>query len=150
MARDLSDARPSDQPGVPSFVDGLFTTEFWTTVGGLLANLLVVLVAIGYVNREDADQLTASVGSIVAAVQMLVVNGMLIWKYIASRTQLKQAITLQLMAERHDMKLTQMRLLMAGDGVERAQAMRMMGVALDKPSCPRTDSDDMGCGQKSG
>lgn len=142
MPRDLSDARPVDQP---TFVDGLFTTEFWTTVGGLLANLLVVLVAIGYINREDADQLTSSVGSIVAAVQMLVVNGMLIWKYIASRTQLKQAITLQLMSQQHDRESMKLRLLMAGDGMERAQALRMMGVPLDKP-CEPAD----GCCQKSG
>lgn len=142
MARDLSDARPVDQP---NFIDGLFTTEFWTTVGGLLANLLVVLIAIGYVNREDADMLTSSIGSIVAAVQMLAVNGMLIWKYIASRTQIKQAITLERMrieAGREDLKL---RLLMQSDAPpgSKTLAMKMLGVE------PVKEDSGTGCCQKS-
>lgn len=139
MARDLSDARPVDQVDT-NILSGIFTTEFWTTVGGLLANLVVVLVAIGYINSADADTLTTSVMSLIAAAQTLFVNGAIIWKYIAIRTGIKQAVLLQQMAERHDLKLTQIRLLMA-DAQTVPQAMKLMGMEpedkRDAAPCPQ-------------
>ncbi len=129
MARDLSDVRPVDSnDDGGNILSGVFTTEFWATVGGLIANLLVVLAAIGWVSREDSDMLTTTLATFLGAAQTLIVNGMLIWKYIASRTQLKQAVLLQRMSQRHDLKLTQMRLLMNGDLTQQVQAMKMMGL----------------------
>ena len=144
MARDLSDARPVDQP---SIIDGLFTTEFWTTIGGLLANLLVVLIAIGYINREDADMLTSSIGSIVAAVQMLAVNGALIWKFVSSRTSLKTE-QLRQQCARENLKLTL--LMQSSSPQNQALAMRLLGEPVTAEAPSTACDPSTGCCQKNG
>jgi hypothetical protein len=153
MARDLSDTRPVDQDNGTNILNGIFTSEFWTTIGGLVANLVVLLVAVGWVSSDDGSALSGQITAFLAAAQALLVNGALIWKYISSRTQLKQSITLQQMAERHDLKLTQIRLLMSGDNpAHQAQAMKMMGV-YESPKENSSDDEcdpSTGCCQKGG
>jgi hypothetical protein len=73
----------------PEVKPGIFTSEFWTTVSGLIVNVLVVMAAIGYVSQTDADKLTSSISAVIGALQILIVNGAVIWGYVKSRASVK-------------------------------------------------------------
>lgn len=92
--------RDGDEPTeveVPVATPGYLTTEFWAMIGGVLINLITVLAAIGYVSATDANELTSALTTMFGALQALVVNGLVIWKYIQSRTTVKaEAVRMQL------------------------------------------------------
>jgi len=67
-------------------------TEFWTMVGGVLTNLVTVAVLIGWLDASSASSLTAAAAAIVAASEALIVNGLLIWKYLSGRSELRAQI----------------------------------------------------------
>ena len=68
------------------------TPEFWTMAIGAVTNLIAVGVLVGWVDSSQAEILTKAVTSVVGATQIVVLNSALIWKYIASRTQLQAQI----------------------------------------------------------
>lgn len=65
------------------------TPEFWTMVGGAVANLLTVGVLMGWLNQDDAATVTKSVTALLGATQVIVLNSVLVWKYVAGRTTLR-------------------------------------------------------------
>jgi len=67
-------------------------SEFWTMVGGVVTNLVTVGVLIGWLDSSSASSLTAAVAAIVAASEALIVNGLLVWKYLAGRAQLRSQL----------------------------------------------------------
>lgn len=86
-----------DEVEVPAATPGYLTTEFWAMIGGVVLNLITVLAAIGYVSATDAGELTHALTAIFGAVQALVVNGAVIWKYIQSRATVKaEALKMQM------------------------------------------------------
>lgn len=80
-----------DVPGVKLGNDWL-TPEFWTMVVSGLANLVTVAVVFGWVSASDAESLTKAVTAIVGASQVIVINAVLVWKFIASRVAVKEAL----------------------------------------------------------
>ena len=66
---------------------GWKTTEWFITV---FSSVIAFLVILGYVKKEDADTLNNSIGNIVVAVSALITQGLIIWRYIQSRTELKK------------------------------------------------------------
>jgi hypothetical protein len=67
------------------------TPEFWAMTAGAAANLLTVAVLVGWISQSDAELLTKAITAIIGSGQLVVVNSALIWKYIASRTEVKKA-----------------------------------------------------------
>ena len=65
------------------------TPEFWTMAIGALSNLVAVAVLIGWVDQSQAETLTKAITAIVGATQIVVLNSVLIWKYISGRTELR-------------------------------------------------------------
>lgn len=107
--------RPDDEQDAVDVVEikpGIFTTEFWAMLGGIVLNLLTVLAAIGYLKPEDADTLQTSLGAILAAAQALIVNGAIIWQYIKSRTASKTELVKQCMEYRQAIRIEKMRMSM--------------------------------------
>lgn len=65
------------------------TPEFWTMVTVAGTNLIAVGVLIGWVDSTQAEVLTKAITAIVGATQIVVLNSALVWKYLASRTELR-------------------------------------------------------------
>lgn len=68
------------------------TPEFWTMVVSGLTNLLTVAVMFGWVNSSDAEALTKASAAILGAAEVIVINGFIVWKYIASRVAVREAL----------------------------------------------------------
>lgn len=65
------------------------TPEFWTMVTVAVTNLIAVGVLIGWVDSTQAEVLTKALTAIVGATQIVVLNSALVWKFIASRTEIR-------------------------------------------------------------
>jgi anti-sigma-K factor RskA len=66
--------------------------EFWTMAGAALANLSTVAVLLGWMNQSDAQDLVKALTALLGATQVIVMNSMLVWKYVAGRLQMKTQI----------------------------------------------------------
>lgn len=64
-------------------------SEFWTMIGGVLTNLVTVAVLIGWIDSTNAETVTRAISAVLAASQALIVNGLLIWKYLSGRATLR-------------------------------------------------------------
>lgn len=65
------------------------TPEFWAMAGTALANLVAVAVMIGWVDQTQAQDITKAVSALVGATQVLVLNTVLVWKYLSGRAAVK-------------------------------------------------------------
>jgi hypothetical protein len=65
------------------------TPEFWTMAATALANLVAVAVMIGWVDQTQAQDITKAVSALIGATQVLVLNTVLVFKYLTQRQQLK-------------------------------------------------------------
>jgi hypothetical protein len=73
-------------------VDKWVTPELVTTATTAISNLLAVLVLIGWLSSSDVETLTKAVVALVGAGEVIVVNSVLIWKFISSRMTLKTRV----------------------------------------------------------
>ena len=65
------------------------TPAFWTMATTAATNLIAVAALIGWVHASDVESLTQTVTALVAAAQVIVVNSVLVWKYIAGQNALQ-------------------------------------------------------------
>jgi hypothetical protein len=65
------------------------TPEFWTMTAGAVSNLITVAVLVGWITQSDAETLTKALTAVVGSSQLVVINSALIWRYITSRTEVK-------------------------------------------------------------
>jgi hypothetical protein len=70
-------------------VTNWLTPEFWSMVGAAATNLITVGVLVGWVSGSAAAELTQSVTAVIGATEVLVLNSLLVWKYLSGRTALK-------------------------------------------------------------
>jgi hypothetical protein len=77
---------------VPSGSSDWFTPEFWTMVISAVTNLMAVAVVLGWISTSDAESLTKAVTALLGAAQVIAVNTVLVWKFIAARVAVKEAI----------------------------------------------------------
>lgn len=67
---------------------GIRTTEFWIALAGQIVPIFVI---IGVLTAEDAVTINETVVEVVKAAFALLVSLGIIWKYIESRTRVKEA-----------------------------------------------------------
>lgn len=77
------------EDGDKTFVDRWMTPEFWTMVTTASTNLLAVAVLIGWINADQVEGLGAAVTALIGATEVIVVNTVLVWKYISGRNEIK-------------------------------------------------------------
>jgi hypothetical protein len=82
----------TDDVPTPEIKPGYLTTEFWTTLAGLVGNVIVVLTIVGRLTPEQAKQLNAAFSDLYTTIPVLLTNTWILWHYISSRTSLKQAV----------------------------------------------------------
>lgn len=66
-----------------------FSPEFLTLATTVLSNVVGVLVLVGWVDATQAADLTKAVVALVGAVQAILVNSALVWKYLSGRAEEK-------------------------------------------------------------
>lgn len=69
--------------------DNWLTPEFWTMATAVVTNVLTVAALLGFVNVSDVESLTKSLTTIITATELVVVNAVLVWKYLAGRQKLR-------------------------------------------------------------
>lgn len=62
-----------------------FSPEILTLAATVLSNIVGVLVLIGWVDATQAADLTKAIVALVGAVQAILVNSVLVWKYLSGR-----------------------------------------------------------------
>lgn len=73
-----------------SFVDKWMTPEFWTMTSLALTNILAVGVLVGWLSAEDVEQINKALTAIIGATEIIVVNSVLVWKYISGRNAIRE------------------------------------------------------------
>lgn len=72
---------------------GLFgnwlTPELTTMAVTVVTNLLAVCVLLGWLTSTDVETLTKAITATIGAAEVIVVNGLLVWKFIHDRTALR-------------------------------------------------------------
>lgn len=68
------------------------TPEFWATATTVVTNLVAVGVLFGWVRATEAETLTTTLTALVGATSVLVTNGLMVWKFITSRTAVKESL----------------------------------------------------------
>ncbi|HLW67832.1 MAG TPA: hypothetical protein VKS79_21115 [Gemmataceae bacterium] len=85
----MADPVPSPAPIKP----GWQSTEFYALIGKILTSVVLLFVVLGKIKPDAASGINEQVTAIIAAVGSLIavvgVNGFVVHKYIASRTELK-------------------------------------------------------------
>lgn len=76
---------------VPDPAPGYKTTELWTIIVFLIKNFVVLLALLGWVSEVDKESLTTLLTAFAGSVGMAVAEGLAIWKYIQSRSLVKEA-----------------------------------------------------------
>ena len=61
------------------------TPAFWTMAGAAVTNLITVAVLIGWIDTANAEGVTKAATALLGAAQVIVVNSLLVWKYIAGQ-----------------------------------------------------------------
>jgi uncharacterized membrane protein YeaQ/YmgE (transglycosylase-associated protein family) len=84
--RVLNDA--ADDAGTAKLMTWM-TPEFWTVAVGAVGNLVTVAVLLGWVSMSQAEELTKAITAVLGASQVLVLNSVLIWKYLTGRQELR-------------------------------------------------------------
>jgi uncharacterized membrane protein len=65
------------------------TPEFWTMAMTVLTNLLAVGVLLGWLSSADVETLTKAITGIVGAAEVILLNSLLVWKFINDRTAVR-------------------------------------------------------------
>lgn len=71
---------------------GGLTPEFLTLGATVLTNIVGVLVLIGWVDSSQAAELTKSLVALVGGLQAILVNSVLVWKFLAARFATQKTI----------------------------------------------------------
>ena len=84
--RILNDA--ADDAGTTKLMTWM-TPEFWSVAVGAVGNLVTVGVLLGWVSLSQAEEMTKAITAVLGASQVLVLNSVLIWKYLSGRQELR-------------------------------------------------------------
>lgn len=69
--------------------DTWLTPAFWTMAATAVSNLVAVAALIGWIDSTQIEGLTAALTAVLGAAQVIVVNSVLVWKYIAGQNALQ-------------------------------------------------------------
>lgn len=73
-------------------LDKWLTPEFWTMAITAASNLIAVMALVGWLDHSQVETVTKAVTALIGASQVILVNGLLVWKYLTGRQQIRQQI----------------------------------------------------------
>jgi hypothetical protein len=65
------------------------TPEFLSLLSTVAVNLVTAATVVGWIDATQAQELAKAAAAIIAAVSVISVNGLVVWKYLAGRTELQ-------------------------------------------------------------
>lgn len=65
------------------------SNEFISLAGTVAVNLITAATVVGWVDATQAQELTKAVTAIVAAVSVISVNGVVVWKYLGGKQEVQ-------------------------------------------------------------
>ena len=92
IREELRDLDALANEAAPAVGSDWSTPEFWTMAATALTNLVAVAVVLGWISSSDAESVTKALTALIGAGQVIIVNGLMIWKYISARTAVKQSM----------------------------------------------------------
>jgi uncharacterized membrane protein len=92
MREELRELGQAADDVAPSGSSDWLTPEFWTMVVSAVANLITVGVVLGWVSANDAEMINKSFAALIGAAQVIVVNAVIVWKYISARVAVREAM----------------------------------------------------------
>lgn len=84
--RVMSDAVDAQAMVIP---DKWLTPDFWTMVGAGVTNLVAVAALLGWLDHAQVEGVTKALTALVGAVQVVIVNSVLVWKYLSGRAEFR-------------------------------------------------------------
>jgi hypothetical protein len=73
-------------------LDKWLTPEFWTMAITAASNLIAVMALVGWLDHSEVETVTKAITALIGASQVILVNGVLVWKYLTGRQQIRQQI----------------------------------------------------------
>jgi hypothetical protein len=73
-------------------VEKWLTPEFWTMATAAVGNLVAVLALVGWLDYSQVETVTKALTALVGASQVILVNGLLVWKFLSGQQAVKQQI----------------------------------------------------------
>lgn len=73
-------------------LDKWLTPEFWTMAITAASNLIAVMALVGWLDHSQVETVTKAVTALIGASQVILVNSLLVWKYLIGRQQIRQQI----------------------------------------------------------
>lgn len=73
-------------------VDKWLTPEFWTMVTTSAGNVIAVMALLGWLDHAQVETVTKAITALIGASQVILINGLLVWKYLAGRQAVRQQI----------------------------------------------------------
>lgn len=73
-------------------LDKWLTPEFWTMAVASVGNIVAVLALIGWLDHTQVETVTKALTALITASEVILVNGLLVWKFLAGRQELRQQI----------------------------------------------------------
>lgn len=74
-------------------LDKWLTPEFWTMAITAASNIIAVLALVGWLDHSQVETVTKAVTALIGASQVILVNGLLVWKYLTGRQEVKRLVT---------------------------------------------------------
>lgn len=72
--------------------DKWLTPEFWTMVTTSAGNVIAVMALLGWLDHAQVETVTKAITALIGASQVILINGLLVWKYLAGRQAVRQQI----------------------------------------------------------
>jgi hypothetical protein len=66
------------------------TPEFWTMAATAVTNLVAVGALLGWIDQSNVEGIAKALTALVGAAQVIVVNSVLVWKFIRGKEESKQ------------------------------------------------------------
>ena len=73
-------------------LDKWLTPEFWTMAIASVSNIVAVLALIGWLDHTQVETVTKALTALISASQVILVNGLLVWKYLSGRQDVRKQV----------------------------------------------------------
>lgn len=71
---------------------GWQTSEFVTVAVTVVTNIVAIFVVMGLIPANDQSGLTQALSAAISGMAAVITNGLLVWKYVQSRTEVKTTV----------------------------------------------------------
>lgn len=94
-------------------LDKWLTPEFWTMAVASVGNIVAVLALIGWLDHTQVETVTKTLTALITASEVILVNGLLLWKYLSGRQEIAKQVMASKLRIREDVAYAKLEALKA-------------------------------------